>query len=131
MCKIYLTKVFRFSPYKYTTCTSEAFWILRNVFYISYIFSSPQRSLIACCLNLKIEFCSCARVASVVWHTFVFHCHWWTSSVKPRLLLSHAGYASWGLSLLPAWSDREFICFKIYITCCIIKWLDNVLQVCN
>jgi len=29
----------------------------------------------------------------------IFHCHWWTPSIKPRLLFSHAGYASWGLSL--------------------------------
>ena len=26
----------------------------------------------------------------------IFHYHWWTASIKPRLLFSHAGYASWG-----------------------------------
>ena len=25
--------------------------------------------------------------------------YWWTASIKPRLLFSRAGYASWGLSL--------------------------------
>ena len=28
----------------------------------------------------------------------IFHYHRWTTSIKPRLLFSHAGYASWGLS---------------------------------
>jgi len=27
------------------------------------------------------------------------HYHWWTASIKPRLLFSRAGYASWGLYL--------------------------------
>jgi len=29
----------------------------------------------------------------------LIHYYWWTASIKPRLLFSHAGYASWGLSL--------------------------------
>ena len=29
----------------------------------------------------------------------IFQYYWWTASIKPRLLFSHAGYASWGLSL--------------------------------
>jgi len=29
----------------------------------------------------------------------IIHYHWWTASIKPRLLFSRAGYASWGLSL--------------------------------
>ena len=29
----------------------------------------------------------------------IFHYHWWTASIKPRLLFSYAGYASWGISL--------------------------------
>jgi len=28
----------------------------------------------------------------------IFHNHWWTTSIKPRMLFSNAGYASWGLS---------------------------------
>ena len=29
----------------------------------------------------------------------IIHYYWWTASIKPRLLFSRAGYASWGLSL--------------------------------
>jgi len=29
----------------------------------------------------------------------VIHYHWWTALIKPRMLFSRAGYASWGLSL--------------------------------
>ena len=29
----------------------------------------------------------------------IIYYYWWTSSIKPRLLLSRTGYASWGLSL--------------------------------
>ena len=31
----------------------------------------------------------------------IFHFYWWTTSIKPRLLFAHAGFASWGLLLLP------------------------------
>jgi len=31
--------------------------------------------------------------------SYIIHYYWWTSSIKPRLLFSFAGYASWGLSL--------------------------------
>ena len=39
--------------------------------------------------------CSCARG-----HQWcgIIHYYWWTASIKPRLLFSRAGYASWGLS---------------------------------
>ena len=42
-----------------------------------------------------MEFRSCARVRQ--W-CGISHYHWWTASIKPRLLFSRAGYASWGLS---------------------------------
>jgi len=29
----------------------------------------------------------------------IIHYYWWTASIKPRLLFSRAGYASWGCSL--------------------------------
>jgi len=53
-----------------------------------------------CCLHLKMEFCSCARGRQ--W-CGIIHCRWWTASIKPRLLFSRAGYASWGLSLSSVW----------------------------
>jgi len=43
-----------------------------------------------------MEFCSCARGRQ--W-CGIIHYHWWTASIKPRLLFSRAGYASWELSL--------------------------------
>jgi len=46
--------------------------------------------------GVKMEFCSCARGRQ--W-CGIIHYHWWTASIKPRLLFSRAGYASWGLSL--------------------------------
>jgi len=30
----------------------------------------------------------------------IFHYHWWTASIKPRLLFSHSGLVSWGLPFL-------------------------------
>ena len=30
----------------------------------------------------------------------IFHYHWWTASIKPRLLFSHSGNVSWGLPFL-------------------------------
>ena len=45
---------------------------------------------------LKIEFRSCARGRQ--W-CGIIHYHWWTASIKPRLLFFTAGYASWGLFL--------------------------------
>jgi len=53
-----------------------------------------------CCLHLKMEFRSCARVRP--W-CGIIHYHWWTASIKPKLLFSRADYASWGLSLLSVW----------------------------
>jgi len=44
-----------------------------------------------------MEFRSCARGRQ--W-CGIFHYHWWTASIKPRLLFSHAGFVSWGLPFL-------------------------------
>jgi len=64
----------------------------------SHIFSGPQGSwsVHVCWLYLQIEFRSCARGRQ--W-CGISHYNWWTASIKPRLLFSRAGYASWGLSL--------------------------------
>jgi len=35
----------------------------------------------------------------IVWTNCMQVYYWWTASIKPRLLFSRAGYASWGLSL--------------------------------
>jgi len=49
------------------------------------------------CLHLKMEFHSCARGRQ--W-CGIFHYHWCTASIKPRLLFSHSGLVSWGLPFL-------------------------------
>jgi len=49
------------------------------------------------CLHLKMEFRSCARGRE--WCS-ILHYHWWTASIKPRLLFSHSGLVSWGLPFL-------------------------------
>ena len=61
-------------------------------------FASPQESwgVHVCCLHLKMEFRSYAKGRQ--W-CGIIHYYWWTASIKPRLLFSIAGYASWGLSL--------------------------------
>ena len=66
--------------------------------YCVVIFSGPQGSwsVHVCCSHLKMEFCSCARGRQ--WCGIIQY-HWWTASIKPRLLFYRAGYASWGLSL--------------------------------
>ena len=52
-------------------------------------------SVHVCCLHLKMEFRSCSRRRQ--W-CGIIHYYWWTASIKPRLLFSSAGYASWELS---------------------------------
>ena len=42
----------------------------------------------------------------------IFHFHPWSDSIKPRLLFSHAGYASWGLSLFSVEFDPK--CTGLY-----------------
>jgi len=72
---------------------------LRTTSLCSHIFSGPQGSwsVHVYCLHSKMEFRSCARE-----HQWcgIIHYYWWTASIKPRLLFSRAGYASWELSLL-------------------------------
>jgi len=61
--------------------------------------SGPQGSwsIHVCCLCWKkMEFRSCAMELQCCG---IIHYYWWTASIKPRLLFSGAGYASWGLSL--------------------------------
>ena len=69
---------------------------LRTSSLCSYIFLVPRDHWLYVCLHLKIEFCSCDRGRQ--W-CGIFHYHWWTASIKPRLLFCHAGLVSWGLSL--------------------------------
>ena len=66
------------------------------VFFKDISCSCTQGSWIVCCLHLKIEFRSCPRRRQ---RCGIFHYLWWTASIKPKLLFSHAGYASPGLSL--------------------------------
>ena len=49
-----------------------------------------------------MEFRSCARGRQ--WCGIIYY-YWWTASIKPRLLFSRAGYASWGLSLSSAYYE--------------------------
>ena len=53
-------------------------------------------SVHVCCLHLQMVFRSCARGRQ--W-CGIIHYYWWTASIKPRLLFSRVGYASWGISL--------------------------------
>ena len=61
------------------------------------VLSGPQGSCSVqeCCSHLKKEFRSCTRERQ--W-SGIIHYLWWTASIKPRLLFSRAGYASWGRS---------------------------------
>jgi len=45
----------------------------------------------------------------------IFHYHWWTASIKPRLLFSHSGLVSWGLPFL------QFDRYIRYIIMCYIQ----------
>ena len=67
-----------------------------------------------CMLFTFEEFCSCARGVNVLVHG-IFLNRWWISSLKSRLLFSHEGYVSWGLSLFSVWiitfsSEMSSIC---------------------
>jgi len=59
-------------------------------------FSGPHGLWSVYLLHLKMEFHSCARGRQ---RCGIIHYYRWTTSIKPRLLFSHAGYASWGFSL--------------------------------
>jgi len=45
----------------------------------------------------------------------IIHYHWWTASIKPRLLFSRAGYASWGLSL----SSVKYYLLQLLFSACV------------
>ena len=81
-----------------------------NIRHIIPRFSGPQGPLTVC-LHLKMEFRSCARGRQ--W-CGIFHYHWWTASIKPRLLFSHSGLVSWGLPFL-----QFIISLLTYIS---VKW---------
>jgi len=92
--------------------------IFLNFAWIIWIyFCGPQGSwsVHVCCLHLKMEFCSCARGRQ--W-CGIIHYHWWTASIKPRLLFSRAGYASWGLSLSSVLYLMSFLCCRTFFS----KW---------
>ena len=78
-----------------TTVQNKTYIQNRTYYIIVWLyFSGLQGSWIVCCLHLKIKFRSCARRRQ--WHLSLPLMH---SLIKPRLLFSHAGYASWGLSI--------------------------------
>ena len=71
------------------------------------VFPQGSWNVHVCCLHLKMEFRSCARGRQ--W-CGIIHYYWWTASIKPRLLFSRAGHASWGLSLssvLHSWLTKH------------------------
>jgi len=67
----------------------------------SHIFLVLRDHRLYVCLHLKMEFRSCARGRQ--W-CGIFHYHWWTASIKPRLLFSHSGL------------DLISQCFTVYDT---------------
>ena len=60
---------------------------------------------IVCCLHLKIDVRLCARERQLC---DIFHCYWWTASMKLMLLFSHAGYASGGIFPYLSWIYWQF-----------------------
>jgi len=83
---IFSIYIFNISPIYITNlslvCVCYVFICPRTASVCSY-FSGPQGSWVVCCLHLKIEFRSCARRRQ--W-CGIFYYHWWTASIKPRLL---------------------------------------------
>ena len=78
--------------YKYRLLSELNSWL-----HCVVIFSGPQGPLTVS-IHLKMEFRSCARGCQ--W-CGIFHYHWWTASIKLRLLFSHSGLnVSWGLPFL-------------------------------
>ena len=76
-----------------------------------------------------MEFRSCARGRQ--W-CGIFHYHWWTASIKPKLPFSHSGLVSWGLPFLQFCvvlqllqiANDQYCC-----SCCIIVYV-NVRAIC-
>jgi len=54
-----------------------------------------------------MEFRSCARGRQ--WCS-TLHYHWWTASIKPRLLFSHSGLVSWGLPFFSFNDSTKYWC---------------------
>ena len=78
----------------------------------SHIFLVLRDHWLYVCLHLKMEFRSCARGRQ--W-CGIFHYHWWTASIKPRLLFSHLGIVSWGLPFLQfLWETTETDTGRVY-----------------
>jgi len=66
-------------------------WDLYDRSHISQLMLSILNELIFCKRNCKI-LCK--------YRYLIFHYHWWTASIKPRLLFSHSGLVFWGLPFL-------------------------------
>ena len=75
----------------------------------SHIFLVLRDHWLYACLHLKMEFRTCARGRQ--W-CGIFHYHWWTASIKPRLLFSHSGLVSWGLPFL---QFNHIRCLKLQV----------------
>jgi len=71
--------------------------ILTSFILCSHIFLVLRDHWLYVCLQLKMEFRSCARGRQ--WCS-IFRYHWWTASIKPRLQFSHSDLVSWGLPFL-------------------------------
>jgi len=87
----------------------------------SHIFLVLRDHWLYVCLHLKMEFRSCARGRQ--WCD-IFHYHWWTASIKPRLLFSHSGLVSWGLPFLQSnirlwnWQVKCYACLRLLKAFC-------------
>jgi len=62
----------------------------------------------------KIEFRLCARGRQ--WGGII-HFHWWTASIKPKLLFSHSGFVSWGLPFLQF--NITYIVLQLVLSACV------------
>jgi len=79
----------------------------------SLIFLVLRDQWLYVCLHLKMEFRSCARGRQ--W-CGIFHYHWWTASIKPRLLYSYSGLVSWGLPFLQFNKQKIIVVLVIFPT---------------
>ena len=88
-------------------------WVLMRL-----IFLGPQGSWIVWCLYLKIQFRFCA------WgHQWcgIIHDHWWTASIKPRLLFSQCRLCF--PRALP-FSQLNYTCIKCYELLTLNMWWE-------
>ena len=72
---------------------------------------------ISLCTNTGHLFLSKFKLILISPLAFIFHYHWWTASIKPRLLFSHSGIVSWGLPFL------QFATLLQYST---LQWWSNL-----